>query len=167
MVTAQPVSRPAIPAWRPYLRAIVPLSLLVVVAVALRPDLRPIAEASTAIKVHLAAAVSCLFLGAVMMAGRKGARFHRTAGWVWVTVMAVLVISSFFVRTLNPGHFSWIHLISGGTAVSLPVAVLAAKRHKVRTHSRTMMGMFYGGLIIAGIFTFVPGRVLYQAFFGG
>jgi uncharacterized membrane protein len=29
-----------------------------------------------------------------------------------------------------------------------------------------MTGMFIGGLIVAGMFTFAPGRLMYQVFFG-
>jgi uncharacterized membrane protein len=34
-------------------------------------------------------------------------------------------------------------------------------------HSRSMTGLFYLGLITAGAFTFMPGRILYKVFFGG
>ena len=48
----------------------------------------------------------------------------------------------------------------------LPVGVLRAHRHDVTVHRRTMLGLFIGGLVIAGIFTFVPGRVMYHVVFG-
>lgn len=158
---------PVLPALRPYWRAIVPLALLVAAALWLRPNFSLLAPISPATKIHLAAAVVALGLGAVMMASRKGRRFHRTAGWIWVTIMAVLAVSSLFITGLNGSSWSWIHVLSFLTLASLPIGVWAARGHKVRIHSRTMMGMFYGGLVMAGLFTFVPGRLMFQVFFGG
>jgi uncharacterized membrane protein len=37
----------------------------------------------------------------------------------------------------------------------------------VRGHAITMVSIFIGGLIIAGIFTFVPGRIMHGVLFGG
>ena len=158
---------PILPTLRPYWRAIVPLALLVLAALFLRPNLSLLGPVSLAIKIHLAAAVAALFLGGVMLASRKGRTFHRVAGWTWVAIMTTVAVSSIFVRTINPGHFSWIHGFTAFTLLSLPVGVIAAKRHKVSTHRGTMMGMFIGGLVIAGLFTFVPGRLMFQMFFGG
>jgi uncharacterized membrane protein len=30
-----------------------------------------------------------------------------------------------------------------------------------------MVGIFIGGLVIAGVFTFYPGRIMYHVVFGG
>ena len=162
-----PAPQPFLPALKPYWRAIAPLTLLAAAAMLLRPNLALLATASLAIKIHLAAAVGALFLGGVMLASRKGRAFHRIAGWVWVAIMATVAVSSIFIRTLNPGHFSWIHGFTAVTLLALPIGVVAAKRHHVKAHRGTMMGMFLGGLIIAGLFTFVPGRLMFQMFFGG
>jgi uncharacterized membrane protein len=48
----------------------------------------------------------------------------------------------------------------------VPVAVWAARRHRVGLHRRSMMGVFYLGLIAAGAFTFVPGRLMWSLFLG-
>ena len=45
-------------------------------------------------------------------------------------------------------------------------AVYAARRHRVAAHRRAMTGMFVGGLIVAGAFTFLPGRLMWAIFFG-
>ena len=37
----------------------------------------------------------------------------------------------------------------------------------MRGHKLTMLGLFSGALIIAGIFTFVPGRIMHRVVFGG
>jgi len=131
------------------------------------PDLTPILEASTPIRIHLGAAVICLALGAVQMASPKGTLPHRLIGWIWVGLMLLLAGTSIFIKVIFPGHFSYIHLLTAWVLLITPVAVLAARRGKIGLHSRSMTGLFYLGLITAGAFTFMPGRILYRVFFGG
>jgi uncharacterized membrane protein len=52
------------------------------------------------------------------------------------------------------------------TLIMLPVAVLAAHRHEVAWHRRAMIGLFVGALLIAGLFTLVPGRIMHAVVFG-
>ena len=118
------------------------------------------------LQIHVFAALSAAGLGAMMMMSRKGARFHRSAGWIWVTLAAAVAVSSLFIVGLNGDHWSWIHILSALTLIGLPVAVIAARRHDVRMHRRQMMGLFYGGFVIAGAFTFIPGRLMWRIVFG-
>ena len=53
-----------------------------------------------------------------------------------------------------------------GTLVALPFAVRHARRHDVQQHRWTMIGIFTGALVIAGVFTFVPGRIMHAVLFG-
>ena len=64
------------------------------------------------------------------------------------------------------GPFSPIHFLSIFTLVMLPLAVLHAHRHRVTDHRKAMIGLFTGALVIAGIFTFWPGRIMYEVLFG-
>jgi uncharacterized membrane protein len=48
----------------------------------------------------------------------------------------------------------------------LVLGVMAARRHNVRSHKFTMIGIFFGALVIAGLFTFVPGRIMHAVVFG-
>ncbi|MFN3878570.1 MAG: DUF2306 domain-containing protein [Brevundimonas sp.] len=133
------------------------------------PDWRLLLASPPAIQIHVAAALTALAIGIVLLIGVKGNRLHRTLGWTWVLAMATTAISSFFIHRLNPGGpggFSLIHLLSGWTVVALPMAVHAARRHRIADHRRAMMGMFVGGLIVAGAFTFLPGRLMWAIFFG-
>ena len=98
--------------------------------------------------------------------GVKGNVAHRTLGWAWVLLMLTTAVSAFFIRTLNPGHLSFIHLLAGWTVVVAPLGVFFARTHNVARHRRTMTGLFVGGLIIAGLFAFMPGRLMWQMFFG-
>ena len=133
------------------------------------PDWRLLLTSPPAIQIHVAAALTALAIGIVLLIGVKGNRLHRTLGWTWVMAMATTAVSSFFIHRLNPGGpggFSLIHLLSGWTVIALPMAVHAARRHRIADHRRAMTGMFVGGLIVAGAFTFLPGRLMWAIFFG-
>ena len=56
--------------------------------------------------------------------------------------------------------------MSSAAAAMLPIAVLHAHRHHVAQHRGFMIGSFLGALVIAGLFTFVPGRIMYKVAFG-
>ena len=128
------------------------------------PDLALLAAQPVVIQLHVVAALSALLIGTVLLLGVKGTTLHRTLGWTWVVAMATVAISSFFIRT--SGNFSWIHLLSGWTVIALPMAVFAARRHNIKAHRGGMTGLFVGGLLIAGLFTFAPGRLMWKIVFG-
>lgn len=129
--------------------------------------LAPLLSAPLVIQVHAFAAFGALVLGIVQIAAPKGTLPHRTIGWIWVVLMAIVAASSFWIHEIRQlGGFSLIHLLSIYVLGSLPLAVLAARRHRVRAHSLTMVGMFIGGLVIAGLFTLLPGRIMGRVLFG-
>ena len=130
------------------------------------PELRRIAEAAPAIRLHLAGVAVALLTGLILLIGVKGTTAHRVLGWAWVAAMTTAAISSLFIRIVNHGQFSLIHLLSGWTIVALPMGVAFARRHKVRLHARMMTGLFTGGLVLAGLMAFMPGRLMWEMFFG-
>jgi uncharacterized membrane protein len=102
-------------------------------------SLTPLLHAAPEIQVHAFAAMSAFALGVVQLAAPKGTLPHRTLGWIWVALMLVISASSF--------------------------AVVAARRHRVRAHKVTMMSIFAGALLLAGLFTLVPGRIMHTVLF--
>jgi uncharacterized membrane protein len=130
------------------------------------PDLALLAEQPLVIKLHIAAALVALGIGIVQLIGVKGTGVHRVLGWTWVAAMATTAVSSLFIRGLNHGSFSFIHLLSGWVIIALPMALFAVRRGNIRMHARFMTGLFVGGLVIAGLLTFIPGRLMWRAFFG-
>lgn len=130
------------------------------------PDWALLFSRGLAVRIHLFTAVAALVVGSVLLAGVKGDRMHRTLGWSWVITMAVTAVSSLFIRQINDGMFSLIHLLSGWAIVALPMAVYAARRHRVASHRRAMTGLFVGGLLVAGAFAALPGRLLWAVFVG-
>jgi uncharacterized membrane protein len=130
-------------------------------------SLEPLLRSSPEILIHAIAAMSALGLGVVQLASPKGTQWHRRFGWAWVILMAVVAISSLFVNTICTfGPFSFIHLLTLLTAVTLPLGVAAARRGDIKRHSRAMITLFAGGLVIAGAFTFIPGRIMHDVAFG-
>jgi uncharacterized membrane protein len=130
------------------------------------PQVWRIAAAGPAIQLHLAGVAIAILIGAVLLAGVKGTTVHRVLGWTWVLAMMTAAVSSLFIRVINPGHFSFIHLLTGWVIIALPMGVAFARRHKVRLHARMMTGLFTSGLLIAGLFAFVPGRLMWNIVFG-
>jgi uncharacterized membrane protein len=130
-------------------------------------SLAPLLNASPVIQVHAFAAMAAFVFGLVQFAAPKGTLPHRTIGFIWVALLATISISSFWIHTIRLwGPFSPIHLISIFTLCMLPLAVYAAHTHKVAAHKRAMTSIFLGSLVIAGIFTFVPGRIMHAVVFG-
>jgi uncharacterized membrane protein len=129
--------------------------------------LAPLLDAEPQIQVHAFAAIAAFGLGLVQLSAPKGTLPHRSVGWVWVTLMLVVCVSSFFIHQIRMwGEWSPIHLLSIYVLIMLPIAVLAARRHVVERHRRHMLGMFVGALVIAGAFTFWPGRIMHAVVFG-
>jgi uncharacterized membrane protein len=116
------------------------------------------------IQLHVAAALGALVIGTALLLGVKGRTFHKAAGWAWVICMMTVAIGSFWIRTT--GHLSYIHMLSGGVAIGVPLAIVAVKRGDLKAHRARMTRTFLGGLIIAGAFTFVPGRLMWMIFLG-
>ena len=50
--------------------------------------------------------------------------------------------------------------------VMLPLAVRHAHRHDVAQHRRGMISLFIGALVVAGLFTFLSGRIMHAVVFG-
>jgi uncharacterized membrane protein len=124
-------------------------------------------EASPTIQIHAFAAMGAFMLGAVQLGAPKGTLPHRIVGSIWVLLMLVVTISAFFIHELRIwGPWSPIHLLAIFTLVMLPVAVWWAHNHAVEHHRRAMLGVFFGALVIAGLFTFVPGRIMHAVLFG-
>jgi uncharacterized membrane protein len=48
----------------------------------------------------------------------------------------------------------------------LPLGVWRAHRHEVAGHRRVMILTFGGALVVAGLFTLVPGRIMHGVVFG-
>ncbi len=108
--------------------------------------------------VHLFAAVSAMLIGAFQLLRPKGTGSHRAIGWIWATLMMTVAVSSLWIPAFL--HFGWIHLFTLLVLIMLPVALWRAQHGNIEGHRKAMRGLYFGGVVIAGIFTFLPGRLL-------
>lgn len=127
----------------------------------------PLFSAPLAVILHALTAMAAFALGVVQLAAPKGTLPHRTVGWVWVILMAVVALSSFLIHTICTfGPFSIIHGLSIITLIVLPMGVAHARNHRVAKHMRAMTLLFLGALVVAGGFTLWPGRIMHDVAFG-
>lgn len=127
----------------------------------------PLIEAGPLVQGHIIAAVLSALVGAAQFVGRKGTSVHKTLGWVWIGLIAITAGSSIFMRNLNDGGFSFTHGFTALAALGVPAAVLAIRRGDILLHRNFMIAVYVGGLLIAGMFTLTPGRLLHYVMFAG
>jgi uncharacterized membrane protein len=102
------------------------------------------------VAIHLATATLSVILGSAVSLAEKGSARHRWLGRLWVLAMLVTTLSSFDIRELNAGHFSWVHALSLLTLAGLARAIWAIRHGNVRGHQFAMRGTF-AGLVMAGV----------------
>lgn len=130
--------------------------------------LAPLLSAPTIVQLHARAAVAALLLGAAQLQLPKSGARHRVMGWVWAVLMLTVAVTSFWIsgEQFRFGPFSPIHLLSVTSLVALPVGLLYARRRRFRGHRSTMIGLYIGALVVAGLFTLLPSRILGRMVFG-
>lgn len=130
-------------------------------------SLEPLLAASPVIQIHALAAIGAFGLGGFVLFRRKGDGTHRRLGRFWVILMLATAVSSLLIwQSRSFGLFSPIHLLSLLTLVTLFLGVRHARRRNIRAHLITMQALYLGALVIAGWFTFMPGRIMNQVVFG-
>jgi uncharacterized membrane protein len=133
--------------------------------------LTPLLHASLPIKIHVATVLPAFVIGTYQIfLSRKGAPFHRALGYVYLTLMTVTAIAALFVHSLMPNGpfsgFSPIHLLVPLVLFGVYGALRGAWTHNVAMHRRAMVGVYVGGILIAGTLALVPGRLMHAVVFG-
>ena len=129
-------------------------------------------ELPPVILLHLLTAIAAFFLGGFQLLAPKGTGPHKLLGWIWFALMATVAGSAIFIKTFEGSSmptlygFSPIHLLVILTLVTIPQAIYEIKRGNVKGHARAVRGLYLGGMVVAGAFTFMPGRVMWHIFFG-
>ena len=109
--------------------------------------------------IHFVAAGLAIMLGLINLVSEKGTQQHRLIGWSWLILMSFVTVPSFWIREINDGDFSWIHLLTIWTIISMGAAIISIKKGYIKTHASFMSGTMLGA-IIAGIFAIMPGRFI-------
>jgi uncharacterized membrane protein len=130
-------------------------------------DIAALTGASPLIQTHAYAAFAALGLGAVQLALPKGTPLHRASGGAWAGLMLLVAGSSLFIHTFRTfGPFSLIHVLSIWTLFAIPRLVLLARRGLIVAHARGMRHLYVLALIVTGLFTLWPGRIMNLVVFG-
>jgi uncharacterized membrane protein len=114
-----------------------------------------------AVIAHLASVTLALPLATWQLVAPKGTLRHRVVGYIWIGLMVFTALVSFAVHSLNSKGLSPIHLFSAFTLVSAPMIVYAARTGRIAQHRANVLGLLIGGLVVAGLLTFLPGRLLW------
>jgi uncharacterized membrane protein len=122
--------------------------------------------------IHLIAVSPCLIIGAYLIYfSTKGSENHKILGWTYMVLMFFQSgISLFMEARVGPqlfNHFGWIHLLSVLTIYFeyQRVFIILKKGILMPIPDQWSFYIIWSGLIVAGGFTLVPGRYLYNVFF--
>ncbi|MFL9840346.1 DUF2306 domain-containing protein [Sphingomonas sp. ST-64] len=113
-----------------------------------------------AVLIHIATVIPAVPLGMYLMLRRKGDARHKMLGKVWVALMIVTALSAIFIRHINNGDFSFIHLFVPLTLIGAWRIVQTARRGQIARHRNNLIGMYLGALMIPGIFAFTGERLM-------
>ena len=122
---------------------------------------------------HVTLALLAVPLGTYIFLTKKGTKQHKMLGRIWVIFLIIVSLTAIFIQTINPGQYSWIHLLIPFTLVSLIYSIWNIKKYKKTkierykySHMYSMIGVYVGALLIAGAFTLMPGRFFHHILFG-
>jgi uncharacterized membrane protein len=112
-------------------------------------------------------------LGLYIFLTKKGTKKHKLFGRIWVAWLVTISLTAIFIQEITPGEYSFIHLLIPLTIGSLIFSIWSIRKFKQTalqkyksSHMTSMIGVYVGALIVAGVFTLMPGRMFYQILFG-
>ena len=137
--------------------------------------LDPLLQAPLVVQIHAFGAMAAFLLGLIQIVAPKGTLPHKTVGVLWIAVMIVVSASAAFIlQPAEPGTPYWerltpIHLFIPITAFGLisGVGLLMRGGPALKRHGWPFISVFVGGLIVAGVLAFLPGRIMHAVAFGG
>jgi uncharacterized membrane protein len=125
------------------------------------------------IAIHTTFAMIALGLGPIALWSRLGRttrpRWHRAAGYAWVTCMLGTALSALFISSRlswSVWGFSPIHLLIGLTLAGLVRSFVYLHHGNIPGHRKTMLSIYILACVVTGLFTLLPGRLLGQLFWG-
>ncbi|MCG8640975.1 MAG: DUF2306 domain-containing protein [Desulfobacterales bacterium] len=119
---------------------------------------------------HLGTVMPAFLIGTYLLFTEKGTGTHKKLGRIYMVLMLVTATITLFMKArVGPvflNHFGYIHSLSMLTIYTVPFAYFAAKKGNSKKHKSGMIGLYAGGIIIAGSFALMPGRLLHGWIFG-
>jgi uncharacterized membrane protein len=141
--------------------------------------LEPLLQAPVFIKIHAGLALSAVALGLVQFLAPKGTIPHRALGYTWITLMGLMLIAAFInhdvfayglfsPKVCSHGKFTCasIHILSIGTFLALPYAVLHARKGNIAYHRAMVFVLFMIVLVLGTVLTTIPHRMMHTVVFG-
>ena len=134
--------------------------------------LEPLIHAPFVVQAHVITVVPAFALGTwLVVFSRKGQRWHRALGAVFLILMVTTAIITLFVHRRMPGSpilgMSPTHLFVPFVLFATWRALDGAVKGKIKQHQRWVMGLFIGALVINGLnnIFFLQG-ITHDVFFG-
>jgi uncharacterized membrane protein len=119
---------------------------------------------------HLGSLVPAFVIGSYLLLNRKGTPVHRLLGKIYMGLMLFTAFITLFMEALvGPkflNHFGFLHLLSLFVLYTVPTAYRAIRVGNIKLHKRKMVGLYVGALLVAGVFTLSPGRLIHTWLFG-
>jgi len=129
--------------------------------------MEPLFNEAHPIPFHAMAAMLAIVIGAIQFSMKKGGIKHKALGYIWVSLMLFVSISSFFIHEIKLwGNYSPIHLLSIWTIFSVGLAIYFVRVGNIKRHRQVMIALYGFALILTGLFTLLPGRAMNQVVFG-
>ena len=122
-------------------------------------------NAPTVIQMHLLSALFALGIGSLIWMLPKGTNLHKLSGRGFVSLMVLTAMSAIFIREANQGKFSLIHIFVPITLLSSWQVVVYIRRKNLKAHMSAVKGLFFGALIIPGLFALMPNRLIWRILF--
>lgn len=128
---------------------------------------------SPVIAIHTTFALSAVVLGPFALWTRMGRsvrpRWHRAAGYAWVTCMSGAALSAAFIQSerMPLWHgYGPIHLLILVVFLSLWRAFTDLAQGHTEGHRKTMQWLYICACVVTGLFTLLPQRSLGQRVWG-
>ena len=129
--------------------------------------MEPLFNEAQPIPFHAMAAMLAIVIGAIQFSMKKGGIKHKALGYIWVSLMLFVSISSFFIHEIKLwGNYSPIHLLRIWTIFSVGLAIYFVRVGNIKRHRQVMIALYGFALILTGLFTLLPGRAMNQVMFG-
>jgi len=134
--------------------------------------LDPLTRAPLIVQAHVATVIPAFLLAIwLLVFSRKGLRWHRALGAVFLGLMVTTALLTLFIHRRMPESAAFgmspTHLFVPFVLFAAWRALDGALKGRIKQHQRWVLGLFFGALVINGLNNvfFLPG-ITHDVFFG-